>query len=145
MTQPRLVVKMSLSNEYVIDGNAVNKLLDPFNLEAPIPTAQLHHMLPSQVFDLMEKKFIKTIMDEIDKTKPQTVKFVNLEAIASGPHKDYLYPICGGLSQLISLLVAKNITITGTIQDPFSLPWDLVAKIDKNFKGLPAPGESAPL
>jgi hypothetical protein len=92
----------------------------------------------------MEKKFIKTIMDEIDKTKPQTVKFMNLEAIASGPHKDYLYPICGGLSQLISLLVAKNITITGTIQDPFSLPWDLVAKIDKNFKGLPAPGESAP-
>jgi hypothetical protein len=42
------------------------------------------------------------------------------------------------------LLVAKNITITGTIQDPFSLPWNIVAKIDKNFKGLPAPGESAP-
>ncbi len=138
------MVKMSLSNEYVIDGNVVNKLLEPYNFETPVPTAQLHHMLPSQVFDLMEKKFIKTIMDEIDKTKPQTVRFVNLEAIATGPHKDYLYPICGGLSQLISLLVAKKITITGTIQDPFSLPWDLVAKIDKNFKGLPAPGGSAP-
>jgi len=138
------MVKMSLSKEYVIDGNVVNKLLEPYNLETPVPTAQLHHMLPSQVFDLMEKKFIKTIMDEIDKTKPQTVRFVNLEAIATGPHKDYLYPICGGLSQLISLLVAKKITITGTIQDPFSLPWDLVAKIDKNFKGLPAPGGSAP-
>lgn len=135
---------MSLPSEYVIDGNTVNKLLEPFNFETSIPTAQLHHMLPGQAYDLMEKKFIKTIMDEIDKTKPQTVKFVNLEAIASGPHKDYLYPICGCLSQLISLLVAKNITITGTIQDPFSLPWDIVAKIDKNFKGLPAPGESTP-
>ena len=135
---------MSSSNEYVIDGNTINKLLDPFNFEAPMPTAQLHHMLPSQVFDIIQKKFIKTMADEIEKSKAQTVKFVNLEAITSGPHKNYLYPICGGLGELIGMLVAKKITVTGSIQDPFLLPWYLVAKIDKNFKGLPSPGESAP-
>ncbi len=82
---------MSESNEYVIDGNTINKLLEPYNLEAVQPTTQLHHLLPGQVFDLIEKKFLKTLTDEIDKSKAQTVKFVNLEAIATGPHKDYLH------------------------------------------------------
>ena len=135
---------MSESNEYVIDGDAVNKLLDPFNLEAALPTAQLHHMLPGQVYDVIEKKFIKNLADEVEKSKAQTVRFVNLEAIATGAHKDYLYPICAGLRVLIDSLTAKKITVTGTIQNPFSLPWDLVAKVDGNFKGLPAPGELTP-
>ena len=130
---------MSSTSEYVIDGNNVNKLLEQFNFEAPLPTAQLHHMLPGQVFDVMEKKVMKIFIDEIEKAKPQTVKFVNLEAIATGPHKDYLYPICGGLGQLITSLSAKNIAITGAFQDPYSLPWDFVSKIDKNFRGLAAP------
>jgi len=135
---------MSASSEYVIDGNAVNKLLDPFNFEAIQPTAQLHHLLPGQVYDIIEKKFIKNLVGEIEKSKAQTVKFVNLEAIATGTHKDYLHPICAGLRILIDSLVAKKITVTGTVQDPFSLPWDLVAKLDENFKGLPAPGQSIP-
>ena len=132
------------SNEYVVDGNQINKLLDPFNFEAPQPTGQLHHMLPGQVFDIIEKKFIKTLTDEIEKSKAQTVKFINLEAIATGPHKDYLHPICAGLCNLIDHLKTRNIAVTGTIQDPLSLPWNLVASIDGNFKGLPAPGDSTP-
>jgi hypothetical protein len=135
---------MSESNEYVIDGNTVNKLLEPYNLEAVQPTTQLHHLLPGQVFDLIEKKFLKTLTDEIDKSKAQTVKFVNLEAIATGPHKDYLNPICGGLTVLINLLTAKNVQVTGVIQNPYVLPWNLVAKIDKTFKGLPVPGQTVP-
>ncbi len=135
---------MSSSTEYVIDGNDVNKLLEPYNFEAVQPTSQLHHMMPGQVFDAIEKKFIKSLLDEIEKTKPQTVRFANLEAIASGPHKDYLQAICGGLTVLIDTLTTKNMAVTGTIQDPWVLPWDLVSKIDKNFKGLPAPGETSP-
>lgn len=135
---------MSESTEYLIDGNVVNKLLEPYNLEASIPTSQLHHMLPGQVFDSIEKKFIKSLLDEIDKSKSQVVRFVNLEAIASGPHKDYLYAICGGLEVMIDTLSAKNVQITGTIQNPLALPWSLVAKIDKTFKGIPAPGETSP-
>jgi hypothetical protein len=138
------VVNISSSNEYTIDGNTLNKLLDPYNFEAPLPTAQLHHMLPGQVFDIIEKKFIKTLADEIEKFKTQTVNFVNLEAIASGPHKDYIYPICAGLKELIHILIAKKITVTGTIQNPYALPWDIVAEIDKNFKGLPPPSETTP-
>jgi len=135
---------MSTTSEYVIDGDSVNKLLDPLNFEAPQPTAQLHHMLPGQVYDVLEKKFIKAQTDEIIKSNAQTVRFVNLEAITTGPHKDYIYPICAALGELINSLTAKNVTVTGTIQNPFSLPWDLVTKIDKTFKGLPAPGQSAP-
>jgi hypothetical protein len=135
---------MSISNEYIVDGNTVNKLLDPFNLEAVQPTAQLHHLLPGQVYDIIEKKFVKNLAEEIEKSKAQTVKFVNLEAIATGAHKDYLHPICAGLRVLIDSLIAKGIEVTGTIQDPLSLPWNLVAKLDKNFKGLPAPGQSSP-
>jgi hypothetical protein len=135
---------MSEPNEYVIDGTVVNKLLEPFSFEAPQPTAQLHHMLPGQVFDVVEKKFIKTLADEIEKSKAQTVRFVNLEAIVTGPHRDYLNPICAGLRVLIDSLIAKHIGVTGTIQNPLSLPWDLVAKIDNKFKGLPAPGEALP-
>jgi len=127
----------------VIDGNVVNKLLEPYNLEASLPTAQLHHMLPGQVFDLIEKKFIKGLLDEIDKSKSQSVRFVNLEAIASGPHKEYLYAICGGFEVLISTLSTKNIQITGTIENPLVLPWSLVAKIDKDFKGPPDSASSA--
>ena len=135
---------MSESNEYVIDGDTMNKLLEPYNLEAIQPTIQLHHLLPGQIFDLIEKKFLKTLTDEIDKTKAQTVKFVNLEAIATGPHKDYLYPICGGLTELIKSLAVKNVQVTGVIQNPYVLPWNIVAKIDKTFKGLPAPGQTVP-
>ena len=135
---------MSTMSEYVIDGNTVNKLLEQYNLEAVQPTSQLHHMLPGQVFDLIEKKFIKGLLDEIDKSKAQTVRLANLEAIASGPHKDYLHAISGGLEEMIVTLVAKNLQVTGTIQNPLVLPWSLVAKIDKTFKGLPAPGETTP-
>ena len=120
----------------------MNKLLEPYNLEASQPTSQLHHMLPGQVFDLIEKKFIKSLLDEIAKSGAQAVRFVNLEAIASGPHKDYLYAICGGLRVLIDQLSEKNVQVTGTIQDPFALPWSLVAKINGDFKGLQAPGET---
>ena len=101
-------------------------------------------MLPGQVFDAIDKKFIKSLLDEIDKAKPQSVKFVNLESIATGPHKDYVHPICGGLRVLIDALSTKNIPVTGVIQNPWILPWNLVAKIDPNFKGLPAPGEDTP-
>jgi len=121
----------------------VNKLLEPYNLEAYQPTGQLHRMMPGQVFDVVEKKFVKRILDEIEKAKPETVSFVNLEAIAFGPHKDYLYPICGGLAKLIDLLAAKNIQVTGTINDPWVLPWHLVSKLDREFKGLPPPGGSS--
>jgi hypothetical protein len=128
---------MSATSEYVIDGNAVNKMLEPYNLEAIQPTSELHHMLPGQVFELLEKKFIKGLLDEIEKAKPQAIRFVNLEAIASGPHKDYLYAICGGLRVLIDTVSAKGIEVTGTIQNPCAIPWSLAHKIDKDFKGLP--------
>lgn len=135
---------MAASNEYVIDGEAVNKQLEAYQLTSYQPTSQLHHLLPGQVFEIIEKKYLKGLLDEIDKVKPKSVKFVNLEAIASGSQKDYLQAICGGLRVLIDSLTAKNITVIGTIVNPWVLPWDLVAKIDSNFKGLPAPGESTP-
>jgi hypothetical protein len=130
--------------EYVIDGTEFNKKLDPLNLEAFQPTGELHQMLMSQVFDAVEKKVVKPLMDEIDKVKPQTVKFVNLEALASGPHNQYINPICGALAVLIEGLKTKGIQVTGTVQQPLLLPWHLVSKLDKTFKGLPSPGQSAP-
>jgi hypothetical protein len=135
---------VSTTQEYVIDGNDLNKKLESLNLEAYQPTGELHQMLTGQVFETVEKKIIKGMADEIEKTKPQTVRFVNLEALASGPHKDYLNPICGCLAVLIENLTAKGIQVTGNIQNPMRLPWHLVAKLDKNFKGLPAPGQTEP-
>jgi hypothetical protein len=123
------------ASEYLIDGDNVNKLLDAYQLDA--------HMLPGQVFDIIEKKLIKTLMDDIDKTKPQTIRFVNLEAIPSGPHGTFFHAICGGLSELIDLLTNKKITVSGTIRDPRVLPWNLVSKIDRDFKGV-APTRTAP-
>ena len=136
--------EMAAPQEYVIDGDEFNKKLDPLNLEAYQPTGELHEMLMSQVFELLEKKIIKGILDEIEKAKPQTVRFVKVEALATGPHKEYLNPICATLAALIESLTAKGIQVTGSIQQPFLLPWHLVAKLDKNFKGLPAPGQTEP-
>jgi hypothetical protein len=136
--------EMASVQEYVIDGNEVNKKLEPLNLEAFQPTGELHQMLTGQVFDTVEKKVIKPMLDEIEKAKPQTVKFVNLEAIASGPHKEYVNPICGAIAGLVAALESKGIQTAAIIQQPFLLPWHLVAKLDKNFKGLPAPGQTEP-
>jgi len=135
---------MSATSEFVIDGNAINKQLEPYNFESYQPTSQLHHMLPSQVFDVIEKKFLKDLLAQIDNAKPQSVKFVNLEALATGPHKDYLYAIAGGLGTLIDTLTSKSIQVSAEIQNPIALPWNLVAKLDKSFKGLPAPDEQTP-
>lgn len=135
---------MSGSGEFVIDGNSLNKLLEPYNFESYQPTSQLHHMLPGQVFDAIEKKVLKDLLTQIENSKPQSVKFVNLEAIASGPHKDYLYAIAGGLGTLIDSLTTKNIQINAIIQNPLALPWNLVAKLDKSFTGPPVPGEQTP-
>ena len=135
---------MTQANEYLVDGAAVNKMLDQYNFEAPQPTMQLHHMLPGQVFDTIEKKFIKGLLDEIDKANPQSVRFINLEEIATGPHKDYVNAICGGLGELVDSLKAKKIQVSGEIHNPLTLPWELVAKLDPNFKGLPAPGQAIP-
>jgi hypothetical protein len=93
-------------------------------------------MLPGQVFDIVEKKLVKGLLDEIDRIKPHTVRFVNLEAIPSGPHKDFSHAICGGLAELIDSLVEKKILVTGTIRDANGLPWNLIFRIDKNFKGF---------
>jgi hypothetical protein len=134
---------MSAAQEYVIDGEALNKLLEPYNFEAYQPTMELHRLLSSQVFETMEKKVIKSLLDEVDKAKPQVAKLVNLEAIARA-HREYVGPICGGLAVLIDTLRTKGIEVTGTVQDPMVLPWHLVAKLDKKFKGLPAPGQTEP-
>ena len=135
---------MSAPGEFVIDGNTINKQLEAYNFESYQPTSQLHHMLPSQVFDVIEKKFLKDLLTQIENAKSQSVKFVNLEALASGPHKDYLYAVAGGLSVLIDSLTGKKIAISAVIQNPMVLPWNLVAKLDPNFRGLPAPGEQTP-
>jgi hypothetical protein len=119
-------------------------MLDAYNLEAYQPTSELHHILTGQAFDVLEKKFVKALLDEIDKAKPRAVKFVNLEALGTGLHKDYLYAICGALAELIESITAKNIPVVGTLQNPLSLPWHLVAKLDKEFKGLPPPGQTTP-
>ena len=135
---------MTAVQEYVIDGDEFNKKLDPLNLEAYQPTGELHQMLTSQVFELLEKKVIKGMVDEIEKAKPEKVRFVSLEALATGPHKEYLHPICAGLVVLIEALKAKGMQATGNVQQPFLLPWNLVAKLDETFKGLPAPGQTVP-
>jgi hypothetical protein len=93
-------------------------------------------MLPGQVFDIVEKKLIKGLLDEIDRIKPHTVRFVNLETIPSGPYKDFSHAICGGLAELMDSLVEKKILVTGTIRDANGLPWNLIFRIDKNFKGF---------
>ncbi len=118
---------MAVVSEYVIDGSAVNKLLDTYQLDM--------RMLPGQVFDIIEKNLIKGLMDEIDRVKPQTVKLVNVEAIQSGPYKGFMYAICGGLVELVESLATKKITVNGTAEDPLSLPWNLVSRMDKDFKG----------
>lgn len=106
-----------------------------------------------QKFEMVEKKFIKSLADEISRSGASTVGFVNLEAIALGPHKGFLYAICGGLAELVDSLEGRTpvppwpnfvkfdrkIEVTGIIQDPWVLPWKLVSKIDKTFKGLPTP------
>jgi len=123
---------MSASAEYVIDGNELSKLLESYQLDT--------RMLPGQVFDTVEKKLVKGLLDEIDRVKPQTVRFVNLEAIPSGPHKEFANAICGGLAELIDSLVEKKIAVIGTIRDANGLPWNLISRIDKKFKGYTPPG-----
>lgn len=126
-------------------------------MEVYSPTLEMHHQLTGQVFEDIEKKFLKTLADQIVKADPESVKVVNLEAIATGPHKNYLYPICGGLAELIDALrgdlpvplwpnfikLQKNFTVTGTIQNPWILPWHIAAKLDKNFKDLQQSGVAA--
>ena len=119
----------------MVDGNALNKLLDDYQLDK--------RMLPGQVFDIVEKKLIKALLDEIESTKAQTVRFVNLEAIPSGPHGDFLHAICGGLAELIDSLVEKKIVVTGTISDASGLPWNLTSRIDKDFRGYTPPNSPA--
>jgi hypothetical protein len=141
---------MSASNEFIIDGNEINKQLEALKLEAYSPTLELHQQLMGQVFEEIEKKFLKSLVDQITKAKPETIRLVNLEAIATGPHKEYLSPICGGLVELIDALrgdvpiplwpnfikLEKKFMVSGTVLDPWILPWHLVAKLDLNFKGL---------
>ena len=122
---------MTAAEEYIIDGNALNKLLESYQLDTG--------MLPGQVFDIVEKKLIKGLLDEIESVKAQTVRFVNLEAIPSGPHGDFSHAICGGLAELIDSLVEKKIVVAGTIGDASGLPWNLRSRIDKNFKGYRPP------
>ncbi len=141
---------MSTSNEFIIDGNEINKQLEALKIEAYSPTLELHHQLMGQVFEDIEKKFLKGLADQIVKANPDLVRVINLEAIATGPHRDYLSPICGGLAELIDALrgdipvplwpnfikLQKKIPVTGDIQNPWILPWHIVAKLNKDFKGF---------
>jgi len=128
----------------------VNHMLDAYRFEAYSPTLEMHHELMGQAFEVGEKQFIKSLVDQITKAQPDIVKFVNLEAIATGPHKEYVAPICGALAELVQALegapplplwpnfikLERKYHVSGTIINPWILPWHIVAKIDKNFKGL---------
>ena len=46
---------------------------------------------------------------------------------------------CGGLAELIDSLVERKVVVTGTIGDASGLPWNLISRIDKNFKGHAPP------
>ena len=141
---------MSTTTELVIDGNELNIQLDALKLEDYSKTLEMHHQLQSQAFDVIEHKLLKQLADQITKSNAQSVRFINLEALATGTHKDYLWSICGGLAELIDALrgevpvplwpnfikIEKMITVTGTIQNPWILPWHIVAKLDKAFRGL---------
>jgi hypothetical protein len=117
--------------EYVVDGGALNKLLATYQLDT--------RMLPGQVFDIVEKKLIKTLLDEIQTAKALTIHFVNLEAIPSGPYGDFSYAICGGLAELVDSLSQKKIMVTATIRDASSLPRNLISRIDKSLEGHTPP------
>ena len=119
---------MTATDEYVIHGDEINRLVDAFKLE--------RRMLPGQVFEIIQKKLIQNLIDQIDKGQFHTVRFSNLEAIASDRHKDFLYAICGGLAELIDTLTEKGVTVKGAVRDAGVLPWNLAHRIDKNFKGL---------
>ena len=128
-------------------------MLDAYRFEAYSPTLEMHHELMGQAFEVSEKQFIKALVEQITKAEPDIVKFVNLEAVAKGPHKEYLAPICGALAELVQALegeppvplwpnfikLDRKCVVTGTITNPWVLPWHLVAKVDKNFKGLLSP------
>jgi len=121
-----LDIAATSSREYVIDGHKINKLLESYQLESS--------MLPGQVFNIVQEKMVKTLADEIEQAKPVTIRFLNLEAICSGPYKDFLYAVCGGLAELVEALTDKKINVTATVSDPCVLPWNLVSRIDKKFK-----------
>lgn len=112
--------------EYVIDGDAVNTLLRAYDLKS--------QLLPGQVFEIVEKKLVHSLADEIDKAKPQVVRFVNLEAIPNGPYADFTYAICGGLAELADDLAGKGVGIVGTINDPKVLPSNIAYRINKGIK-----------
>ncbi len=112
--------------EYVVDGDAVNTLLQGYGIN--------NDMLPGQVFEIVEKKLVHGLADEIDKAKPRFVRFVNLESIPKGPHADFAYAICGGLSELARTLAGKGIGTVGTIRDPSVLPQNIVFRISKSSK-----------
>jgi hypothetical protein len=120
---------MATVSEYVVDGDAVNKAIEAYQLN--------ERMLPGQVFEIVEKRLIKDLLDEIDKAKPQAVRLVNVEAILSGPHKVFSYAVFGGLAELVDTLSKREIAVTGVVRDPQNLPWNLVSRIDKSFNGVP--------
>ena len=91
-------------------------------------------MLSGQVFEMVEKKLVQSLADEIDKAKPQIVRFENLEAIPNGPYADFTYAICGGLAELADILAGKGIGIVGTMSDPKVLPSNIVYRISKGLK-----------
>ena len=127
---------MTSPGEYVIDGDRISRLLESYQLES--------NMLPGQVFKIVKEKMVKSLADEIEKVKPQTVRFLNLEAICSGPYKDFLYAVCGGLAELADTLTDKKIAVTGTISHARALPWNLVSRIDKKFKGIETYRDAVP-
>jgi regulator of RNase E activity RraA len=120
---------MAAVSEYVVHGDAVNKAIEVYQIN--------ERMLPGQIFEIVEKRLIKDLLDEIDKAKPQTVRFVNVEAILSGPHKVFSYAIFGGMAELADALGKRGIAVTGAVRDPENLPWNFVSRIDKSFKGAP--------
>jgi len=119
---------MTAPDEYVIHGDEINRLVDTFKLD--------RRMLPGQVFEIIQKKLIQNLIDQMEKGQFHTVRFLDLEAIASDRHKDFLYAICGGLAELIDTLTEKGLAVKGTVRDPRVLPWNLVHRIDNKFQGL---------
>jgi len=125
---------MATVSEYVVHGDAVNKAIEAYKIN--------ELMLPGHIFEIVEKRLIKDLLDEIDKAKPQTVKFVNVETILSSPLKVFSYAIFGGLAELADELGKRGIAVTGVVSDPWNLPWNFVSRIDKSFKGAPTPQSS---
>ena len=89
------------------------------------------HTLTGQLYQMILDTMGKELITKIDETKPKEIQLKDFDKLAQGKLSNYLFTICGAVTNVLDHAAAKGIKITTDKSLPVDFPKNIVSRISQ--------------